>query len=153
MVGLTEACEIFSLPLDDRENLDHWVMLLDELEGQENDLLVAPAPGLRERLRAVLPGAGWPRTTRVPMREPESIKDDWEFAFWRDTQVDAELLADEAIETRFIERVLAHLAGVLNTEEQRDLIAWANAEDVARQGEPRPAIWPPKKPLALEPAR
>jgi hypothetical protein len=152
MSGLTEACEVFSRPLDDSENLDHWVMLLDVLTGSNGWLdgpVVAPPVGLPDRVRAALPDAGWPRTDRIRTRPPESIKDDWEFGFWRETQVDAELLADEVLEARFAERVLGHLARVLDPDDQAALVAWANTEDEARQGEPRPAIWPPKVPLAL----
>jgi len=151
--GLAEACEIFSRSLDDRENLSHWVMLLDELTSREDGLLAAPPVGLPERVRVVVADAAWPRTDHIRTRPPESIKDDWEFGFWRETQVEAEALADEVVESRFIERVLAHLAGALSAKEQSDLVAWAIAEDDARQGEPRPAIWPPKKPFVLDAAR
>jgi hypothetical protein len=153
MVGLAEACEVFSRPLDDRENFDHWVMLLDTLTGGNGRPVVSPPVGMSDRITSALLDAGWPRTDRIRTRPPESIMDDWEFSFWRETQVDAELLADEVLETRFVERVLAHLSLVLDSEERAALVAWANTEDDARQGEPRPAVWPPKVPLALPAAR
>jgi hypothetical protein len=153
MIGLTEACGIFSNSLDDRENLSHWGMLLDELAGRDDALVIAPPAGLRDRVRAALVDAGWPRTDHIWTRSPETIKDDWEFGFWRETQVEAEVLADDVVEARFIEGVLGHLARVLDSEDQVALVAWANAEDDAHQGGPRPAIWPPKKPLALQAAR
>ncbi|HEV8490174.1 MAG TPA: hypothetical protein VGQ58_10345 [Candidatus Limnocylindrales bacterium] len=146
MSGLIDACEVFSRPLDDRESLDHWTMLVDEI-WRELELLVAPAGGLPARVRAVLAEVGWPHSPQIRLRPPEDINDDWEFGFWRETQVDAEQLADEVIETRHTERVLARLAEALTPEERANLVAWANAEDNARQGEPRPAIWPPKQPL------
>jgi hypothetical protein len=96
---------------------------------------------------------GGPGPTASGTRSPESIKDDWEFGFWRETQVEAEDLADEVLEARFVERVLGHLALVLEIEDKVALVAWANAEDDAHQGGLRPAIWPPKKPLALQAPR
>ena len=153
MAGLTEACEIFSRSSDDSDNVSHWVMLLDALTGRQDEPLVTPPAGMPERVRAVLADAGWPRTDRIRARPPGSIRDDWEFGFWRETRVDPEVLADEVVETRFIERVLAHIAQALTAAERSDLVAWANAEDGARQREPHTASWPPKEPLTLQAER
>jgi hypothetical protein len=152
VAALIDACEVFSLPLDEAENLDHWAMLLDAI-WHEHELVVPPAAGLAARVRSVLSAGGWPRADRIPTRAPEDIKDDWEFGSWRDTQSDAESLSDEVLEVRHTERMLALLAGALTPEERANLVAWANAEDGARQREPRPAIWPPKQPLSLDPVR
>jgi hypothetical protein len=149
MTGLAEAASVLSRPLDNAENLGHWEMLLDSL-WRDQEILVTVPSGLQERVRGVLGDVGWPHSPQIWTRPGESIEDAWEWNFWSEhPEIEPEVTADEVISLRHTERVLRRLSEALTDDERAALERWANAEDAARQGEPRPAHWPPQPPLAL----
>jgi hypothetical protein len=148
MVGLVDACEVFSLSVDQKQNIQFWGMLIEEVVSRPHTTVVPPPVELPELVADALADVEWPRPDRIRSR-PFRTTDEWEAAITERIDIDVELLADEVLELRFNEGILRHLAGRLTSTQQAALIEWANAEVVARQGEPRPANWPPREPLAL----